>query len=60
MKEGDGEVIDEKPKTKTKTIQTPLTVTSAKEGFSDKELHAAQERENAMVNSMNILNRIPA
>ena len=54
MKEGTGETIEgaaggEKPKTKTKTIQTPLSITSAKEGFSEKELHAAMERENSMV-----------
>ena len=53
MKEnGSEEIIAEekkKPKTKTKTIQNPLEVTTTKKGYTPKELQDAWERENSMV-----------
>lgn len=40
-----------KPKTKTKTVQDPLEVTTTKVGFAAKELQEALERENAMISA---------
>jgi len=53
MKEnGSEEIMTEekkKPKTKTKTIQNPLEVTTTKKGYTPKELQDAWERENSMI-----------
>ena len=54
VENGTEEIISEdkkKPKTKTKTVQNPLDVTSFKKGYTAKELQEALERENAMVSS---------
>merc|ERR1719184_219444 len=54
VENGADEIISEdkkKPKMKTKTVQTPLEVTSSKKGYSAKELQEAWERENSMIST---------